>query len=285
MSAYRWARPDGPRVLFAHANGFNARTYLRLLAPLAEHYEVIAVDLRGHGRTDLAIDPDAHRSWDVHARDLAAVIEHLSDRPLILAGHSMGATSQLMAAERIDAPLLGLALIEPVVMPAHVYAVMHTPLGPVMSNRLSIVKNARTRMDGWDSREAVKARYGSKPTFSGWDEGMLADYLQDGLVQRGGEWRLACPPEWEAANFAAQRNRPLAAARSITAPIAVLKAERGSTLRNPEGLGKAGAVITEWAGASHLVAMEQRDAVAQWLIAQCAMFDSNPVPASSRSPT
>lgn len=269
MAGYRWARPGAPRLVFAHANGFNAFTYRRLLAPLAQHYDVIAVDLRGHGRTTLPIDPQAHRSWQIHARDLAALIGQFDARPTLLAGHSMGATSMVMACEHLPHEPARLALIEPVIMPPAIYGVMHTPLGPAFSARLSIVKTALARKDGWDSPQAVQERYAAKPAFSRWAPGVLDDYLADGLVERDGEWRLACPPAWEAANYGAQRNRPLAAARALDAPLAVLMAGRGTTVRDPKGLLAAGAVITERAEAGHLIAMENPAFTGEWLAAQC----------------
>lgn len=268
MAVYRWAKPGAPRLFFAHANGFNARTYARLLEPLSAEFEILAPDLRGHGRSSLAIDAQSHRGWQIHAGDLAALIARFDDRPFVLAGHSMGATAQLMATSRLRAGPAGLVLIEPVVMPAHVYAVMHTPLGPHVSRRLPIVKGAQSRRDGWQSREAVAERYRDKATFRNWDEAMLEDYLQDGLVERDGQWHLACPPDWEAANFAAQRNDPVRAARRCPARIAVLRAGRGSTLRNVKGLQRAGAAITEWGESGHLLPMETPERVSAWLRAE-----------------
>lgn len=268
MAGYRWSRANAPRLIFAHANGFNALTYRRLLAPLADEFDIIAVDLRGHGRSTLPADPSRHRSWDIHARDLAALVSSLDARETVLSGHSMGATSMLMATAHLARTPAGLVLVEPVVMPPLVYAMMHSPFGPAFSNRLTIVKNAKTRMEGWAAPEDAKARYDAKTMFSRWAPGMLEDYLEDGLVKRDGEWRLACRPAWEAANFAAQRNRPLAAARRTDAPIAVLKAGRGSTLRNAQGLLDAGATITERPEAGHLIAMENPQFTAEWLAAE-----------------
>ena len=40
-------------LVFVHANGFNARTYRSILAPLADGWRILAVDQRGHGATTL----------------------------------------------------------------------------------------------------------------------------------------------------------------------------------------------------------------------------------------
>ena len=52
-------------LVFAHANGFCASAYIQLLEPLAATFEIIAPDLRGHGRTRLPADPAGHRDWTV----------------------------------------------------------------------------------------------------------------------------------------------------------------------------------------------------------------------------
>ena len=191
--------------------------------------------------------------------------QSLMPRPLILAGHSMGATSQILAAARLDPAPLGLALIEPVIMPATLRVLMHTPAGPAFMNRFPLVTNAKARKDGWADIEAVKARYSSKSTFSRWADGMLDDYLEDGLVEQDGEWHLACPPAWEAANFAAQRHAPIKAARQLRAPIHVLQAGHGSTLRDPKALLGAGAQIECAEEDGHLLAMESPDETRRWL--------------------
>ncbi|MDZ4369992.1 MAG: alpha/beta hydrolase, partial [Phenylobacterium sp.] len=38
-------------AVFCHANGFNARTYRSILAPLAASMRILAVDWRGQGAT------------------------------------------------------------------------------------------------------------------------------------------------------------------------------------------------------------------------------------------
>lgn len=265
LTGYRWACEGAPVLIFAHANGFNASTYRHLLAPLSGQVEIVAVDLRGHGRSTAPWDPDTLDGWQIHGEDLAEVARSLMPRPLILAGHSMGATSQILAAARLDPAPLGLALIEPVIMPATLRVLMHTPAGPAFMNRFPLVTNAKARKDGWADIEAVKARYSSKSTFSRWADGMLDDYLEDGLVEQDGEWHLACPPAWEAANFAAQRHAPIKAARQLRAPIHVLQAGHGSTLRDPKALLGAGAQIECAEEDGHLLAMESPDETRRWL--------------------
>ena len=47
-----------PGLQFAHATGFNALTYKKILEPLSEHFNIRAVDARGHGFTKLKANPE-----------------------------------------------------------------------------------------------------------------------------------------------------------------------------------------------------------------------------------
>jgi hypothetical protein len=70
--------------------------------------------------------------------------------------------------------------------------------------------------------------------FRGWPEMMLADYIADGLVETPEGFTLACDPEWEASNFAAQSHDPWQALQRLDCPVSVLKAEIGSPCRMSE---------------------------------------------------
>ena len=103
-------------ILFLHANGFNAGTYADILSPLGDQLRILAVDQRGHGRTTLPADPEAHDAWLVFRDDLLALLDALGETPRVMAGHSMGGTVSLhAAAERADAAER-LVLFVPVVM-------------------------------------------------------------------------------------------------------------------------------------------------------------------------
>jgi pimeloyl-ACP methyl ester carboxylesterase len=142
----------------------------------------------------------------------------------------------------------------------------HTPIWPLIANRMGLVRGALTRADGWPDRNAVLARYRDKALFAAWAPGVLEDYLADGLVEtEDGGVRLACAPAWEAANFAAQGHDPVAAARKAGAPLHVLKAEHGSTVRRAAALARAGAQIDAAPGAGHLMPMERPQETAAWL--------------------
>lgn len=265
LSGLAWPSPGKPRLVFIHANGFCASAYRAVLSRLATDFDILAPDLRGHGRTGLPTDPDRHQSWDIYARDVCAWLAQL-DRPAdAFAGHSMGAIVALLSAARQDHPA-PLALVEPVVMPSLLYLTARSPLRGLMRGRIRIANAARKRFDGWSERGDAASRYARHKTFRNWADGVLDDYLQDGLIADGGDGvRLACNPMWEAANYEAQGHDIGSALGQVSAPIHVLKAEHASTIINRRALTSRGIGIDLLAGAGHLAPMEAPGPVADWI--------------------
>ncbi len=65
-------------VLLLHATGFHARCWDQIVRHL-EGQHVIAVDLRGHGRSD----KQGPYSWDVFGRDITYLIQDLALEQLV----------------------------------------------------------------------------------------------------------------------------------------------------------------------------------------------------------
>lgn len=79
---------SGPPVVAIHGGLSDHRVLAEQLRPLADAYELIVYDVRGHGRTG-GSDRETY-SMDLFADDLQALIRALSlDRPAVV-GHSMG---------------------------------------------------------------------------------------------------------------------------------------------------------------------------------------------------
>jgi len=270
LAGLAWPNPDKPRLVFIHANGFCASTYKALLGRLADDYDILAPDLRGHGRSKLAADPARHRNWTVYTDDVTRWLASL-DRPAdAFAGHSMGAVIALLCADR-QARAAPLALIEPVILPLIVYLTARSPFHRVMHGRIAIAVAARKRFDGWTEPGDAAKRYARHPTFRNWADGVLDDYLEDGLEQADdGQYRLACAPAWEAANYEAQGNDVAGALSRRVGPVRVLGAEHGSTIINRRMLTKRGIQIEPLEGAGHLAPMEAPKIVADWLATSIA---------------
>jgi pimeloyl-ACP methyl ester carboxylesterase len=220
-----------PEIVFLHATGFNARTYAQLLAPLGERFHVLALDLRGHGLTHLPTRRLGYDSWNRHRDDVIELADKHLPAAAVFAGHSLGgAVSLLVAGKRPDLAR-GLALLDPVILPAPMARMMALPFAPLLAQRaFPIARMAARRREHFDSLEAAQAALTGRGIFKSFSPEMLADYVGDGFMEApDGGVRLRCSPKWEAATFAAQRHNALGAFSRVRGPIVILRAETGST--------------------------------------------------------
>ena len=252
-------------------SGFCGSGYRRMAGRLADRFEITALDLRGHGRSTAKAVPSSLLNWTPFRDDIRAVLNLMTaerNEAVVLAGHSMGAVSATLAAEgRRD--VARLALIEPVAVADVLIALAHTPLWRLLAPRMPMVKGALARRDRWPGREDVRARYAGKALFARWAEGVLEDYLENGLEDDpDGGVRLSCSKRWEAAVFSAQANRFWPALAAAPCAVAVLAAETPDSTVSPAArrrLAKAGASVRLSAVGTHLVPFERPDLAAEFI--------------------
>ncbi|MGH7022879.1 MAG: alpha/beta fold hydrolase [Caulobacteraceae bacterium] len=245
-------------MIFLHANGFNALTYRRILAPLAERFRVLAVDQRGHGATTLPTVIEGRTSWDDFRDDLLALLDVLDARDVVLAGHSMGGAACLGAAARASERVRRLVLFDPVILSRETLA--RAREGGLPHSRL--IEATRRRRAEFPSRAAALHALRSRGAFASWPDDMLADYVEAGFKDLpGGGVRLACEPAWEASTFTAQANDPWDDFTRVRSPIEILKAERDSTCQTDAEAARLTAGgrirIETISGTSHFLPMEQ----------------------------
>ncbi len=268
IAGWRFKNADRPPLLFLHATGFCASAYRQMLSAASSAYDVYALDFRGHGCTSLPADPARLRSWRPFVEDVRAFLDQEQKQGWTLSGHSLGGATALMAAQgRSD--IAALRLIEPVAAPAWLSMLAGSPVWPVMSANMPLVRTALRRRALWTSRIAAAASYAHKPLFKSWAPGVLEDYLEDGVKEADGEAHLACAPVWEAATFAAQANTFWTAARSAPSPISVFAADHRSSTVPPASRGRLqrlGATLTVKSGVTHLAPMENPLELAAFLV-------------------
>jgi len=168
------------RLVFLHANGFNAQSYRTIL-------------------------------------ELELHLPKLTDAPVVLAGHSFGAVSAILAAPFLKGRLSGYAGFDPVSVPRLFRLTSILPGGRTyMKKGVPIARNAGRRKSKFETPEAAFARWQGRGAFKGMDDKVLRDYISGGLVERGdGVWELACDPKWEQAIFVSQWHNVFKAARAL----------------------------------------------------------------------
>ena len=272
VSVLRYGASGARPMLFAHANGFCASAYRQMFEALGDRFDVFGVDLRGYGATKLPVDPGSHRSMDIFAEDVRALVPALTSQfeisqKWIFAGHSLGgATVTLAAVGRDD--VAALRLIEPAAMPGSWALAARSPLWPMIAGKIPLVRAARGRRAVWPDRVSVKTSYAKKPFFSTWAPGALDDYLADGLREEGSGVVLACAPAWEAATFAGQAHDFWGALKRAPGPVTVLAANHPTTtvpVSSIRQLEKRGARVIRSSGPTHLIPLENPRMAAEFL--------------------
>ncbi|VDB90048.1 unnamed protein product [Peniophora sp. CBMAI 1063] len=235
-------RTGDKTLLCTHGNGFHGTTYTpiirRLLARRDDVAEVWALDGVQHGDAALlnAGQNGIYFDWHDMARDvlcfilhflpskptsapLPTVLPHVSDgsRPVIALGHSFAGCSLVLAAYRHPELFAALMLVDAVVFPPGLDRTRSRPPGWVapdgtvsIGGYLSLplyITNALARRTHWHSRTAAHEALAAHPFFGSWDKDVLDVYVKQALVEEreGGEVRLKCDKEHEAAVYADKR--------------------------------------------------------------------------------
>ncbi|MFT3800203.1 MAG: alpha/beta hydrolase [Burkholderiaceae bacterium] len=183
-----------PTLLLCHATGFHGRVWDRMLTLLPD-WHAIAVDLRGHGRSETT----PITNWVVFGRDIADLVRRLDLHHVVGIGHSMGAHTLVRAAAVEQARFDGLFLFDPTILPREA----HRPgLSFDVGDHPVSRRNRR-----FASALAMRERFADRPPYASFDPQVLADYCTHGLVPAadGDGFELACRPETEASIYLSSR--------------------------------------------------------------------------------
>lgn len=196
LNCYEWAG-DGPTLIFFHATSFHGRCWDEVIRALPGR-RAIAVDMRGHGRSER---PDPPYSWDRYGEDVTDLAVQLDLRDAVGVGHSMGGHSVTYAAGRHPDRFAALLLVDPTIAAPESYAEGRGQEPPGTRGDLSYIERRR---DEWSSWEEMVERFRDRFPFEVWDPRVLEDYCRYGLLPDEDDpavWRLACPPAIEADTY------------------------------------------------------------------------------------
>jgi esterase len=162
-----WGTPDKPPLILLHGIARVAHTFDHLAPHFMADYRVIAIDMRGHG--DSAWDPKGSYVVEDYVKDIAALIEQLQLRNIVLWGNSIGGrVAQMIAGEH----------------PERVTAVIVEDVGPERPREVSNRRADRMskEADGWAAVDEFKAQVRKEnPRTS---ETVLGALVQHGAKQR-----------------------------------------------------------------------------------------------------
>jgi len=191
MCVWEWAGDSTP-VLFSHATGFHGRCWDEVVKQLPDNTHVLAVETRFHGRTSKV----GEVCWDLFASDMMAVIQQLDLNDIVAVGHSQGGYLMAQSASQLPDRFKHLILVDPVIMPPERYA----QINELYSLAGDFEHPTARRRNEWSSADEMFEHYRPRSPFSDWDQQVLRDYCDYGLLPNlGGDgYVLACPPVKEA---------------------------------------------------------------------------------------
>ena len=170
---------DTPILHFAHANGFPAGCYSKLLGLLRGDYTVIAIEQMGHN-SHYPVDDN----WESLTRELIDYVERNAGGSAIIGiGHSMGGILTFLAAYNRPELFKGIIMLDPPLAygPLAFFLYLGKKLG--LMERLKIVAQTKRRRTQWASREEAEAYFKKKSPFSNFDSDCLRDYVRYGTIE------------------------------------------------------------------------------------------------------
>lgn len=228
LTYYEWRAKPGnhePPLLIAHATGFHGRCYSAIAEAFPER-RVIALDLRGHGRSEGG--PVDH--WQAFVGDVAGFLDQLRIRRAIGVGHSMGAHVLLQCAADKPEAFSRLVLFDPVVMAPSFYE-------RDLETRANDAPHPTIRRKrDFASPEAMMERFAGRDPYALFDPRVFEDYCRYGLRERtkenGGGYELACSPEMEASVYSTSFTNSgiLQSARTVEVPALVVRAQQSDKM-------------------------------------------------------
>lgn len=281
---FEWDGPaEWPLVLFLHATGFHARVWDETIKRLPRECRIVAVELRGHGRS---ADCPPIKDWREASDDIIDLVDGLGIEGAHGVGHSMG--GHVAAAVEIARPgtFGGLTLCDPVLPPPEAQTrnrFAHLP-GP----EAHPVAKRRSR---WPSWQAFHDHLKDREPYNLWQPETLVDYCRYGLLPApdGDGLILACAPVLEASVYMnSWRARILDRLGEIACPATILRAlfipmeagarinfARSSTWEGLAGYFRDGRDVYR-PDLTHFIPMQAPDLVAEHVRAALAETASAP---------
>lgn len=106
---WRGGNPRGETLLLLHGVHLSADYYAHLLPYLQDDYDLVAMDLRGHGKSFYADEP---YRLPVYARDVVAFAQRIIGKPCHLLGMSLGGNVALTVAAQMPQLIRKLVVVD-----------------------------------------------------------------------------------------------------------------------------------------------------------------------------
>jgi len=186
----------GEALVLLHPNGLCAGFFDPLARRLTDTFRVIGVDLRGHGGSERPRTRDGF-GFAAMAADVVAVLDALGIDGFCALGESLGGGVGALVDQLRPGGMRHLVMCEAIAFDGSTFR--RGERDGEAGTQNAMADSARARRTVWPTRDAVRARYASRPPFDVIAPEALDAYLRWGFVDRpDGQVELACAPETEA---------------------------------------------------------------------------------------
>ena len=258
-------------IIFFHATGLNAATYLNLLTKIFEDFDgersIYAFDQRGHGLSLAEADHTKLKSWKQFSKEAISFLNSLDHESVDLMGHSMGGIVASEVASQLKLKVQNLIMLEPVLYYSR-KDVINLKLKNFLkfddlsaSNKSS---SAKQRRNNFASFEEAIEHFTGRAMFATWPEESIMNYLEGGLVKKEGSFFLSCDPAWEAKTFETVTFDTFRFLKKATCPVLIIRGDKETSTFTDEAknalLNKDRILIEEYKG-THFLPIENVELV------------------------
>ena len=263
-------------IIFFHATGLNAATYLNLLTKIYDNFDgersIYAFDQRGHGLSEAEADHKKLKSWRQFSKEAVTFLNALGHESIELMGHSMGGIVAAEIASQLKLKVNNLIMLEPVLY----YA-------PKEVTKLKIKKflqfsdfsasnkssGARQRRNNFASFDEAVEHFTGRAMFISWPEESIKSYLKGGLVKREGSFFLSCDPAWEAKTFETVTFDTYRFLKKATCPVLIIRGDKETSTFTDEAkkaLSKKNNILIEEHNGTHFLPIENVELVSSRVV-------------------
>ena len=258
-------------IIFFHATGLNAATYLNLLTKIFEDFDgersIYAFDQRGHGLSVAEADHTKLKSWKQFSKEAISFLNSLDHESVDLMGHSMGGIVASEVASQLKLKVQNLIMLEPVLYYAPKDVIKLKLKNFLKFDDLSASNkssSAKQRRNNFASFEEAIEHFTGRAMFASWPEESIMNYLEGGLVKKEGSFFLSCDPAWEAKTFETVTFDTFRFLKKATCPVLIIRGDKETSTFTDEAknalLNKDRILIEEYKG-THFLPIENVELV------------------------
>ena len=272
---FEGSSPQNP-IIFFHATGLNAATYLNLLTKIFEDFDgersIYAFDQRGHGLSLAEADHTKLKSWKQFSKEAISFLNSLDHESVDLMGHSMGGIVASEVASQLKLKVQNLIMLEPVLYYAPKDVIKLKLKNFLKFDDLSASNkssSAKQRRNNFASFEEAIEHFTGRAMFASWPEESIMNYLEGGLVKKEGSFFLSCDPAWEAKTFETVTFDTFRFLKEATCPVLIIRGDKETSTFTDEAknalLNKDRILIEEYKG-THFLPIENVELVSSRVI-------------------